>query len=128
MRSQRVGRYLQIAFFLGWWPLAALAWITRPWDTLELATLLLGMAVLLGSYFLGQSLLRRDAAEILREDSRPVRGFRRDQTKFEVEFVDEIEYRWGPFVAIGKPGQRLSSGVGAARSWLPDLEWQDNVG
>lgn len=47
--------------------------------------------------------------------------------RFEEFFSEEINRRWGPFVALGSPEDYLPS-IGAARSYERDDDWQTRLG
>lgn len=93
----------------------------------------------------GRRLTAPMATEILKRDHRPpvlyLRAFRDDLFRsirtpgferylFPFPTVEEelaLEFRsLGPFVAIGKPGERLPQ-LGAARIYVPDSQWQSCV-
>jgi hypothetical protein len=113
----------------------------EPWPTI--AAIVVGMAAAgLGALAMrhGKQLLQPTATELQAHDPRPpivlLRSFADDKLlvvtgrandglktgDFEEHIKDELEL-FGPFVAIGKPGEPLPA-LGAARNYYADADWQ----
>lgn len=100
---------------------------------------------------LGELLDRKDAKEQLQSDTRApilfLRPFRRESAALlerlarfisyfggvlaknrltPEEHLSEILSRFGPFIALGRPGEILST-PGAARDYVDDSEWKDQI-
>jgi len=80
-------------------------------------------------FYAGHKLRTRDANDLLKADKRqPVlylRPFHNDGEKFEQNLA-KIVTKIGPFIAIGKPGEKLST-LGANRMYVSNSEWQQKV-
>lgn len=91
----------------------------------------------------GKKLTAPTAEEVLAKDPRPpvvyLRSFEGDApaskvyggqhglgTQSEEEQLAEVMEEIGPFVAIGKPGEKLAT-LGAARMYVPDANWRQEV-
>lgn len=92
----------------------------------------------------GKQHLARDADDVLTRDKRPpvlyLRSFKADKSArkqvgtaslvavlSEEEQLASVLGRLGPFVAIGRPGEKLPQ-LGAARKYVTDEQWQQTVG
>src|SRR5205085_4609358 len=76
-----------------------------------------------------RSLRARDAREVMGQDSRPpilyLRSFGDDKDPTCEDDLKSIVKAVGPFIAIGRPGERLQT-PGADRMYVGD-EWQEVV-
>lgn len=91
----------------------------------------------------GKQHLARDADDVLKRDKRPpvlyLRSFKADKSArkqvgfaslvavlSEEEQLAAVLGRLGPFVAIGRPGEKLPQ-LGAARKYVTDEQWQQTI-
>ena len=91
----------------------------------------LGIAIGMGLWSYGERHLQPDAYELLLADTRPpilyLRSFANENMASEEELaIAQALEPLGPFVAIGKPGERLPP-LGASRMYLSDDSWQAKV-
>ena len=112
----------------------------------DFATFIGGIIAVAGGTFLGRrgkQLLQPTATELRSHDQRPpvvlLRSFGDDDLSVvedvtedgprTADFEESIEDHFapfGPFIAIGKPGEKLPT-LGAARNYYADTEWHDAV-
>lgn len=102
------------------------------------ATPALGLAALIATIGIGTGIwrygsrhLQPSASELLATDPRPpvlyLRSFSNETTVGDEELaISRALEELGPFVAIGRPGERLPQ-LGAARMYLTDDSWQGEV-
>ena len=122
-------------------------WIAaRPGGALLPLGIILPIAAMYWAFTRARRVLQRSATLALQQDTRTpilfLRSFRDDKTKVKQrvrllglpgeqpirleEAMGAVIRRYGPFFAVGEPGEGLPQ-LGAARTYLPKDRWQDTV-